>query len=355
MYDPRLAAARRILIVRLGAIGDVLRVLPALARLRRERPLAEIGWAVEHWVAPILEGHPMVDRLHILDRKALKSGALGAGREMLRVAREIRAEDYELLLDFHGRFKSGVLGQMTGIPLRVGFARKDATEANFLFTNVHVGLRDHWESRVLRFLHLLEPLGIPTDYDPGDHGLWIDPEAATRAQAIYEDLGRPDLAIYPGTSEPRKDERWPVAKYRELLSRLSAQGLRSVVLWGPSEQELVGEVVQPGEDHAVLAPKTSLHEMMALIGLCRGYLGSDTAAMHMSWLQGRPTAFFAGPKPVRTGAPLPPVLMRSLRRGEISLGAGEDRGKRKRSPDLVSGVSVDEAYTAALEILGLLR
>jgi heptosyltransferase-1 len=348
VYDPRLRQADRILIVRLGAIGDVLRVLPALARLRRERPLAEIGWAVEHWVAPLLEGHPLIDRLHVLDRKALKSGWMTATGEFRHLAAEIRRHDYQVLLDFHGRFKSGVLGRLTRIPLRVGYARKNTTEANHLFTNVHVELRDHWENRVLRFLHLLQPLGIDPSYEPGEHGLWVEPAAASRARAWYAEAGAPELAIYPGTSEPRRDERWPAEKYSELLGRLGVAGRRSMVFWGPAEEELARGIVAAAGEGAVLAPRTSLHEMMAMIGLFRAYLGSDTAAMHMAWMQGVPTAFFAGPKPVRTAAPLPPVRMRSLRRGDI----GKEDGPVQRSPELVAAVTVEDAFVAAREMLG---
>jgi heptosyltransferase-1 len=344
VYDPRLRESRRILIVRLGAIGDVLRVLPALARIRRERPLAEIGWAVEHWVAPLLAGHPLIDRLHILNRKALGAGPVSGAREMLRLAGEIRDHEYDALLDFHGRFKSGVLGRMTGIPVRIGFGRKSTTEGNFLFTNHHVELRDYWENRVLRFLRLLEPLGLSSDYEPNEHGVWIDPAAAAWARQWYGEVGQPQLAVYPGCSLVRQDERWPAEKYAAVLNQLGNQGYRSLVLWGPGEQELAQGIADGAKGSAIAAPSTTLHQMMALIGLCRAYLGSDTAAMHMSWLQGRPTAFFAGPKPVRTGTPLPPVRMRSLRRGAWG-------GAMKRSPDLVAGVSVEDALTAARELL----
>src|SRR6185295_6465046 len=97
--DP--ASARRFLVMRLGAIGDCLRVLPAVARLRRERPDAVIGWAVEHWVHPVLSGNPLIDRFHILDRRELKGGLSRALAEVRRFTREVRAHDYEVLLEFH--------------------------------------------------------------------------------------------------------------------------------------------------------------------------------------------------------------------------------------------------------------
>jgi heptosyltransferase-1 len=130
--------ARRILVMRLGAIGDCLRVLPAVARLRKARPDAEIGWAVEHWVLPALKGNPLVDRFHVLDRRELKAGASRALAEIRRFTREVKAHDYEVLLEFHGRLKSGLLSWLSGVPVRIGYARGQESEGNFLFTNVKV-------------------------------------------------------------------------------------------------------------------------------------------------------------------------------------------------------------------------
>jgi len=304
--------ARRFLVMRLGAIGDCLRVLPAVARLRRERPDAEIGWAVVHWVRPVLAGNPLIDRFHVLDRRELKGGLRRALAEVRRFTREVRAQDYEVLLEFHGRFKSGLLSWLSGVPLRIGYARGDESEGNFLFTNLHVRPADAWENRVQRFLNLLGPLGIPTQYDAQAHGLHLGDSQRQWAGGQYETAGRPPLAVFPSTSAHRERERWPEDKWVELLKELGAEGIASMVFWGPAERALCERIVTRAGAPCVLAPPTTLPEMLALLGRFRAYAGADTAAMHMAWMQGVPVAVIAGHKPARTLEPPPPARSRML-------------------------------------------
>lgn len=343
-----LAEASSVLVVRLGAIGDVLRVLPAVARLRAARPGVRIGWAVEHWVAPILDGNPLIDRLHIINRKALQAGVGSAVTEMRRAAAEIRQADYQVLLDFHGRAKSGALDLLTRIPTRVGFAKGDSTEANHLFTNVHVKLQDRWENRVLRYLELLAPLGIDTSYDASAHGVAWKPEDRDSAASFYSDLGCPRVAAYPGTSLLRVQDRWPAAKWKQLLARLGEQGVSTTIFWGPAEKDLVHDIAAEAGPRAKLAPLTSLPEMAAMIALHETFIGSDTGAMHMAWLQGVPTAVFVGGRPVQTDRPLPPCAHRVLRRDELYDPAVK---KRDQPAGIISDVSVDEALQAVDELL----
>jgi len=303
---------RRILVMRLGAIGDCLRVLPAVARIRKERPDAQIGWAVEHWVAPALRGNPLIDRLHVLDRRELKGGLRRALAEIRRFTREVKAHDYEVLLDFHGRFKSGLLAWLSGVPVRVGYARGHESEGNFLFTNVKVTPRDAWESRIHRFMSLLGPLGISTQYDPGAHGLHVSDADRRWADQAWDAAGRPALAVFPSTSAHRARERWPDDKWLALLRQLNADGISSMVLWGPAEKDFCADLARDAGAPCVLAPPTTLPQMLALIGRCRAYVGADTAAMHMAWMQGVPAAVIAGHKPARTIEPPPPAKSRML-------------------------------------------
>ncbi|MGQ0586938.1 MAG: glycosyltransferase family 9 protein [Gammaproteobacteria bacterium] len=304
--------ARRFLVIRLGAIGDCLRVLPAVARLRRERPDAEIGWAVEHWVLPALKGNPLVTRFHVLDRRELKGGMRRALAEVRRFTREVKQHDYEVLLEFHGRFKSGLLAWLSGIPVRIGYARGFESEGTFLFTNLRVTPADAWQSRIDRFLSLLGPLGVSTTYDPTAHGLHIADTDRRWADAAWEAAGKPKVAVFPSTSAHRVRERWPDDKWLELLKQLNADGISSMVLWGPAEKEFCAGLVAGAGAPCVLAPPTTLPQMLALIGKCRAYCGADTAAMHMAWMQGVPAAVIAGHKPARTIAPPPPARSRML-------------------------------------------
>jgi ADP-heptose:LPS heptosyltransferase len=338
----------RVLVVRFGAIGDALRVLPAVRRLRVGKPGVTIGWAVEQWVHPVLAGNPNVDRFHVLDRRELRAGMGRALCEIARLRREIRSVGYDTVLDFHGRFKSGVASRLSGAPTRIGYARGDSTEGNHLFNNIHVRLEDRWENRVLRFLHLLEPLGIDSGFDASDVGIFVPEQEKEWARASYERCGQPTVAAYPGTSRKRMHERWPVEKWIELLRRLGGEGLRSILFWGPEEKDLCARLSEAAGPACALAPPTSLPQMMAMIACCAVFIGSDTAAMHMAWLQGVPTAVFTSLKPVRTFAPLPPCPHRVLRAGDRER---EDLPVHKQPDGVLSQVSVDDALEAVRALL----
>ena len=115
----------RILIVKLGSIGDIVHTLPALAAIRRALPEAEISWVVERRAAEILRDNPFLNRLIEVDTKELRrwpmSGeTLLAPRQQLR---RLRASPFDVALDFQGLLKSAAIARLSGAPRRYGFAR----------------------------------------------------------------------------------------------------------------------------------------------------------------------------------------------------------------------------------------
>src|SRR2546426_8301546 len=115
----------RILIVKLGSIGDIVHTLPALAAIRRALPDSEISWAVERDTAEILRDNPLLDNLIEIDTKALRRGlmsgeTLRAPRQQLRL---LRASAFDLALDFQGLLKSATVARLSGARRVYGFAR----------------------------------------------------------------------------------------------------------------------------------------------------------------------------------------------------------------------------------------
>src|SRR5205823_7445842 len=113
----------RILIVKLGSIGDVVHTLPSLAAMRRGLPKAEISWAVERGSSEILRDNPFLDRLIEIDTKALRRGlmsgeTLRAPRQQLRL---LRASAFDLALDFQGLLKSATVARLSGARRIFGF------------------------------------------------------------------------------------------------------------------------------------------------------------------------------------------------------------------------------------------
>src|SRR5881396_2594667 len=120
----------RILIVKLGSIGDIVHTLPALAAMRRALPDAEISWVVEQRTSEILRDNPVLDRLIEVDTKALRRGlmsgeTLRAPRRQLRL---LRASAFDLALDFQGLIKSAMIARLSGARRIYGFAREALRE-----------------------------------------------------------------------------------------------------------------------------------------------------------------------------------------------------------------------------------
>src|SRR5690242_2433906 len=120
----------RILIVRLGSIGDVVHTLPSLAAIRRALPDAEISWVVERRASEILRDNPLLDRLIEIDTKALRRGlmsgeTLRAPRQQLRL---LRASAFDLALDFQGLIKSASIARLSGARRVFGYARAGLRE-----------------------------------------------------------------------------------------------------------------------------------------------------------------------------------------------------------------------------------
>src|SRR5436305_15133634 len=161
----------RILIVKLGSIGDVVHTLPALAVMRRGLPKAEISWAVEHGSSEILRDNPFLDRLIEIDTKALRRGlmsgeTLRAPRQQLRL---LRASAFDLALDFQGLLKSAMVARQSRARRVVGFARealREPVSRLLLHETVPVPARLHV---IRKNLALVEgSLGITTANDEQD-------------------------------------------------------------------------------------------------------------------------------------------------------------------------------------------
>ena len=132
----------KVLIVKTSALGDVVHALPVLAWIKSADPAMEIDWLVEEGFAPLLDGHPLLRRVHrIATRSWRLKGWPAAAREGLRTIGLLRREEYDIVLDLQGNSKSGLFTLLSGAPLRYGFNGKAVREwPNLLATNRWVPL-----------------------------------------------------------------------------------------------------------------------------------------------------------------------------------------------------------------------
>src|SRR2546423_6949948 len=138
----------RVLIVKLGSIGDIVHTLPALAALRGAMPQAEISWVVERQSSEILKDNPLLDRLIEVDTKALRRGLMSG--ETLRAPRQqlrrLRASAFDVALDFQGLLKSASIARLSGARRVFGYSRdglREPASAIFLSKRIAVPKQTH--------------------------------------------------------------------------------------------------------------------------------------------------------------------------------------------------------------------
>ncbi|MCE9636280.1 MAG: glycosyltransferase family 9 protein [Planctomycetes bacterium] len=283
---------RRVLLVRLSALGDVVHALPALASLRAARPDAEIGWLVEDRNAGALEGHPAIDRLFVF-RRAQGLAGVRALRE------ELRAWRPDLSIDLQGNLKSGFLSRVSGAPRRIGLPPGEAREGAHLFATETVAPGPPREHRVDRAMRLVRPLGATIRRDGA-----LPPVRPEAAAAVASALATRGLAaggyavLVPGTSAFGAFKRWPPAPFGAYAQRLRAErGVAVLVSFGPGERALAEAVVAASAGAASLAPETrNLHELIALLAGAAVVVGADCGPVAMAGVLGVETVALFGPK-----------------------------------------------------------
>jgi heptosyltransferase-1 len=293
------ANPRRVLIVKLSAIGDVLHTVPTAVALRRALPESEIAWAVEGRAGDLLQGHPAVDRVIGLPRRWLTSAS-----HVLDIRKTLHEFHADVSIDAQGLLKSSVLSWLSGAGMRIGYAAPEAREGASLFythrvlpTAAHV---------VDRHLELLAPLGIT----PGTprFGMPRPAEERRTVENWWKTLALPDApaVINPGAGWMSK--LWPPERFASVARNLGRRhGLVSLVVWGgPSEREAAEKIVAASQGDAVLAPSTTLAELAEVIARARVFLSSDTGPLHLAAAIGTPCVGLFGPVPASRNGPYGP-------------------------------------------------
>jgi lipopolysaccharide heptosyltransferase I len=295
--------ARSVLIVRLGALGDLVHALPAVAALRGAWPESRIDWLVDARYRALLDFVPTVNRVIVLG---------GPGTSLGGVVRSLRREHYDMAIDLQGLIKSAVLARLSGAREVVGFATPLLREraARLFYTTQADG--EAGGHVIAKNVSLLRVLGVePTSWA---FPLTVPASAVVNLARGALGIGLDDrfAVLNPGAGWPNK--RWPPDRFGLVARHLSKQqGWPSVVLWGPGEQRLADAVVAASDGAARIAPPTGLGDVLALARAAALVVAGDTGPLHLAAALGTPIIGLFGPtNPARNGpwSPADPVLSR---------------------------------------------
>ncbi|MEO6212788.1 MAG: glycosyltransferase family 9 protein [Vicinamibacterales bacterium] len=283
-----------LLIVRLGALGDIVHAVPAAAALRRAFPDARIDWLVDARHRELLTLVPVIDRIVALERSSI-GGWLDA-------ARQLRPARYDAALDLQGLLKSAVLARASGAKRVVGFSiwhLREKTASPFyseaIDTTTTGALSGHVIRKNLRLLRAFDIEDERIEFP-------LSPVRSAAAEAVREQAaGAPVALINPGAAWPNK--RWSAERFGEAAVFLrDVRGYASFVLWGPGEEGLARAVADASDHAARVAPATRLPD---LVELCRGaslMVSGDTGPLHIAAAVGTPIVSLFGPTdPNRNG------------------------------------------------------
>jgi lipopolysaccharide heptosyltransferase I len=283
-----------ILIVRLGALGDIVHAVPAAAALRRAYPQARIDWVVDARHAAFADLIVPVDRVI-----ALEKASLGGWIELVRRLRPAR---YDVAVDFQGLMKSAVIARASGARRVVGFSIWHLREKSARPFYSDVDAPDGATHVIHKNLSLLAAVGVESRAVEFPLARTHSPALELIVEELGSAPGRSGFAlINPGAAWPNK--RWPPARFGEVAAFLhEVRGLVSYVLWGPGEAPLAQEVIEAAGGTARLAPPTTTADLLELSREAALMVSGDTGPLHIAGAAGTPIVAIFGPTdPARNG------------------------------------------------------
>jgi len=298
---------KRILIVKLSALGDVVHTWPAARSLRRTFPDAFIAWVVEAPFRDLVAMNPDIDEvIPLATRRWRKNPGLKSLGEARQAVARLRQLDFDTAIDFNGLIKSGVVTWLSGARERIGFHPADCRERpSAWFTNRHLPRQE--PGRHVADLNLALASQAGAREAPGAPAEPHIPDASVKRidafLAAHPELrGRPLAALNPGAGFPSK--LWDAEKFARLGDRLAGElGFKVLLLHGPGELELAKSIAGRMQEAGLVCPPTSIPDMAALCPHLALLVSCDSGPLHLAAALGVPTVSIFGPTdPRRNGA-----------------------------------------------------
>jgi heptosyltransferase-1 len=288
-----------VLIVRIGAMGDVLHALPAVAALRAAQPEWEIDWAVDpRWVPLLVDANgrgPLVDRTLDVPTKEWnrRPFSLATLRSILQLRRVLREARYDIVVDVQGTLRSAVIGWFAGARVFAGYDDPRERLARWFYSR-----------RVRRCgVHVVEQgaalLSAAFGLELSAAAVTFPVDAAAEAWVEQAVERRPMAMLAPGAGWGAK--RWPAERFGALAVSLRAMGF-DVVVNASREDDALAERVVSASEGAARAVPCSVAQLVALLRRTDLFVGGDSGPMHLAAAMAVPTVALFGPTdPARNG------------------------------------------------------
>ena len=282
------SSVRRILVVRLRSIGDTVLATPSLFALRRFVPQAKLDILLEDWVAPVLDGSDLIDRVITIPRHSNAARA--------RVARELHRVNYDVVYNLHGGTTATFLTRATGAKHRVGFTTYQYSR---LHNHAAPPPLEIWQRPTLHSveqqLALIGWTGVPvTDRPPTK--LKVTSQAAASMARQLTDNGIAEneaiALIHPAAAFATK--QWATKNFAQVVEAIRARGFTPVAVVAPNEKPVLQALKNFSSMRVVGFDNLSLPEITALASRAKLFVGNDSGIAHIAAAVGAPCVVVFG-------------------------------------------------------------
>jgi ADP-heptose:LPS heptosyltransferase len=285
-----------ILIVKLGALGDVINTLPLVVRLKTHFK-AKIHWLVAPLSYPIVSKHPYVDQTILFEKSKWRSS-------VMEVKTTIQAQRFDLVLDLQRILKSSTLCMFAKSPRRIGFDRKRCKEMTWLFPFERIPESDPSSHMLLQYLEFATYLGVKDN-----HITWEISSSPTRPSTL------PDNYVVLNIGATKPANKWTVQGFASLTDDIAQKFDFSCVITGGKEDREMAEQIESLSSCKLInmAGRTSIDELKDVLQHAKAVVTCDTGPMHLAVALGKEVIALFGPSdPKRTGPFKGHVIQKNL-------------------------------------------
>ena len=268
---------KRILIVKVTSLGDIVQALPVIADIKRAFPGVQVDWAADEAFAEVVHWSQAVDRVLCAPLRRFKKARRWADFKAIAASiGELRAYRYDAIIDIQGVYKSAIIAFLARSSRRFGYRNKDLGErgAAFAYTS-RVGPRPPGNAWQGMRISVGEALG----FEPEGQAVY-DLKLPALPTATFEAGDAPVAALFHATS--KEDKKWPIAHWAAVANELVRRGFRIVLPWGSPREREEAEAIAAQVPGATVLPQMSVTEIAHMIDACSLVIGTDTGFVHVA-------------------------------------------------------------------------
>lgn len=298
---------KKILIIRLSAIGDVVHTLPLASAIKNSDKESYIGWAVEDVSQDLIINNPLIDKYYVFPKKQWKKRGfcLQNIKEFFEIIREIRKDNYDIVIDTQELLKSAIIMGLSGCKRKVTHAK--TRELAHLFANEKIKSKNLFDPNyhvIDRHLEFAKYIGYNTE----NAGFELPPSQENTIQKVDElllnlDKSKPTIILSPATIWPSK--HWVEGYWSEILDEF-AQNCNVIFTGTSKDIELINRITAGANtsNFTVLAGKTDIKELIEVLKRSDIVIAPDTGPVHIAAATNKPfvISIFGSTSAKRTGA-----------------------------------------------------